>query len=468
MSNAAAGLQLSKKILIFLYVFCIFIFIFVSLFFLRLKSENYKNNLDAYLIRAFNSNKNYKVSYNDLQGDLLSEIEISGVNCRSSNIETSPAPFLFSANRVSFLMYPLSNITHYITRSKIPASINSYANRLAFGGITAEIGVISNKLAFSHNYALSSLEIFFDTILDFSSRYVKTSPENRISIKGKAGFKFGFNELSAVLSGNDLSVIISEISDGPALRYFPVSFLAEVLYNAVENKALVNCARISSGTCDFNIIKLSYLFSKGEISVELKICGLNTEDIFRAFPVSKFLVMSKNVEASLKYEGRIDDWRGGFLQSEIICTEARLLEYNTVENRLFTDAGAGDFVSSLGLTPDLFSRAGTISVALVMRNREIIIEKLDINASNYLFAASANAAADDSVKGGFTLSIPPEVLKNNTLKADFSSMKNGLKIYGHIIGDIYNPLIIYDMDTEAILKITRGVVFDKFKNFFSK
>ena len=469
-SNSVVSLQTSKKILIFLYVICIFIFLFISLFFLRLKSENYKNNLDAELITALNRAKDLKVTYDNLEGDVLSKIDIYALN-----IKRQPQPHagegthcFFSSNKASVSLYPLSNIISYLSRSDIPVSLNLYANRLVINGETTEISVIANTLKITHYYRAALIKAGYETVFDLASKYVKTAHGRQILVKGAAEIKDGLDKFNGSLTARGVAIAIPGKEPGTALSYCPSDADMRFNYDAAESRLDFSGSVFKFGSCEVNITNLLYSFAGGRIDAALVISGLNTADIFRAFPVSKLLVMSESAEIEFKYSGDILDLRCGSLTARVLFTRARLLEYNTEENRVFTVVGAGDFVASLGLGPELVAPAETIEALIVLKDREIIIESLKIKSRNYSFSASAKADSRDILDGGFTLSIPRRILKNNTLKADFSNMKKGLKIYGKIMGDIYNPLIIYDMDGAAIIKITEGVMFDKMKNMFKK
>lgn len=469
-SNPVVSLQASKKILIFLYVICIFIFLFISLFFLHLKSENYKKNLDAELITAFNRVKDFKVTYDNLEGDILSKIGIYALNIKRRLQPTAAegGHCLFSANKAILSLHPLSNIISYLSRTDIPVSLNLYANRLVINGETTEISVIANTFKITHYYRAALLKAGYETVFDIASKYVKTAHGRQISVKGTAEIKEGLDKLDGVLAARGVTVAISGKQPGSALSYYPTDADARFKYDAAEGRLDFSGSMFKFGSCEVNIINSLYSFASGRLDASLVISGLNTADIFRAFPVSKLLVMSESAEIELKYGGPIADLRGGSLSARLLFTRARLLEYNTEENRVFTDVGAGDFVTSLGLGPELVAPAETIAVLLALKDREIIVESLKVKSRNYSLAASLKADSSDILDGGFTLSIPRRVLKNNTLKADFSKMKKGLKIYGKIIGDLYNPFIIYDMDGAAIIKITEGVMFDKLKNIFKK
>lgn len=469
-SNAAAGLQASKKLLIFLYVICIFIFLFVSLFFLYIKSENYKKNLDAELITALNRSKDFKIAYDNLEGDLLSKLEIFALN-----VKRRPQPpagqgvhCFLTSNKADVSLYPLSNIISYLSRDDIPVSLNLYATRLVINGETTEIGVIANVFKISHYYREALFKIKYETAFDIASKYVKSAAGRQILLKGAAEVKDGLDKLDGILAAHGVTIAIPGKEAGTRLTYSPTQAAMRFYYDAAAGRLDFSGSQFKFGSCEVNIKNLLYTFTGGRIDASLIISGLNTADIFKAYPVSKLLAMSESAEIELKYDGGVSDLRGGGLAANVLLTRARLLEYNTEENRIFTDAGAGDFVSSLGLNPQLVANAETIEARIALKDREIIIESLNIKSRNYSFSASAKADSCDILDGGFTLSIPQRVLKNNTLKADFSKLKKGIKIYGKIMGDIYNPFIMYDMDGAAIIKITEGVIFDKLKNMFNK
>lgn len=456
--------------MIFLYVICIFIFLFISLFFLHIKSENYKKNLDAELITALNRVKDFKITYDNLEGDLLSKLEIYALN-----VKRQPQPpagegnhCFFSSSKASVSLYPLSNIISYLSRGDIPVSLNLYANRFVINGETTEVSIIANNFKISYYYRDSLLKIGYETVFDIAAKYVKCAQGRQISIKGAAEVKEGLDKLNGTLAARGVAIAIPGRESGTELSYYPSEADAHFNYGAAAGHLDFSGSQFKFGSCEVNITNLLYSFTGGRIDASLVISGLNTADIFRAFPVSKLLVMSESAEIELKYGGDISDLRGGALTASVLFTRARLLEYNTEENRVFTDIGAGDFVSSLGLGPELVAPAETIEAQFALKDREIIIESLKIKSRNYSFKASAKADSSDILDGGFTLWIPRRVLINNTLKADFGKMKKGLKIYGRIMGDIYNPFILYDMDGAAIIKITEGVMFDKLKNIFSK
>ena len=468
MNNTAVTLQTSKKVLIFLYVICIFVFLFLSLFFLHIKSEYFRKSLDARLASAMSYNGAVRAAYEGIDGDPLSKIDLLGLCVRPLENAAGKLKWFFTSNRATLELHPLSHIFSYLTRSGIPAELNFYASRLVVGGETTEIGVFSNKLSVDYGPEEGRALARFDTAFDIASVYVKTAQASPVTIRGTADIKNAIHGLKGFAAAQNVALAIPGREPGSRLAYERAGAGLDFSYDAEKKIFFLNSSEIRLDTCSVNIAKIVHGFSSGSLGVELRASGLNTADIFRAFPVAKLLVMSESAEIALEYAGNSEDLRGGSLAVRLCFTRARLLEYNTEENRVFSDVGAGDFVTSLGLTPELVARAETVEALISMRGREIAIESLRIEAPDYTFKASARADSNDRLDGSFTLSIPRRILKNNTLKADFSGMENGLKIYGKIMGDIYNPLIIYDMDGAAIIKITEGVMYDRIRNIFKK
>lgn len=466
MNNTAVTLQTSKKILIFLYVICIFVFLFMSLFFLHIKSEYFRKALDARLASTFASNPLVRASYESIEGDPLAKVELGGLAVRPAANPGGGIKWSFTSNRAALVLYPLSHIISYLTRSGIPAELNFYASRFVAGGETAEIGVFSNK--FSVDYGAGLLKARFESSFDAASKFFKTAQASPVTVKGEARVDGGMREVRGVISAPGVALSIPGCEAGTKLSFHQAGAGIEFFYDAGKRLLSISTSEVRLDTCSVKIVRAFCGLLSGALELEASASAVNTADIFRAFPVAKLLVMSDSAEAELSYAGNSEDLRGGSLSLRLLFTRARLLEYNTEENRVFTDVGAGDFVSSLGLTPDLVARAETVEAKLALRGREIVIESLRIKAPDYTFKASARADSNDRLDGSFTLSIPRRVLARNTLKADFSAMPKGLKIYGRIMGDIYNPLVIYDMDGAAIIKITEGVMYDKLKNMFGK
>ncbi|HOD40492.1 MAG TPA: hypothetical protein PKL57_08030 [Candidatus Wallbacteria bacterium] len=468
MNNTAVTLQTSKKILIFLYLICIFIFLFFSTFFLYLKSENFRKNLDARLIGVLNENGRLKVTYEGLDGDPLSKIEIFAVNARPAKSDRDPFDFHFSSSKASLVINPLSHILSYLGRRGIPLEFNMYASRFVYKGETAEVGVLGNKAGVTMLGGVSRVGLTHETAFDLACKYIKTSQSNQITVKGESEIDGGLKNSNGRAAARNLSLYFPGLAGNCGLSYSQAG--ADIYYRYEENGKTLELysSEVRLNGCSVNIERLAYSFFNGDLNARIKVCGFDTEPVFRAFPVAKLLVMSASAEIELNYKGNISDLRGGGLDLRALFTKARLLEYNVEDNRVFTDIGAGDFVTSLGLSPELVANAQTVEALITLKSRALNIERLRIKAPDYTFKASAAANDKDMLDGRFTLSIPRRILKNNTLKADFSGMPKGLKIYGKIMGDIYNPLIIYDMDGAAILKITEGVMYDKFKNLLGK
>ncbi len=468
MNNTAVTLQTSKKILIFLYLICIFVFLFFSTFFLYLKSENFRKNLDVKLIGALNENDAIKVTYDALDGDPLSKIEVFALNARSATCEQAYSDFNLSSGKVSLVINPLAHILSYLSRSGIPLEFNMYLSRFVYKGETLEIGVLGNKASVTLLGGASHLRLRHETAFDLACKYIKTAQAQQVTVKGESEVDGVLKNSNGHAAAKNMSLYFPGLYGNEGLSYSPAG--ADIYYRFEENGKTLELysSEVRLNNCSVIIDRISYSFLKGDLDARLKICGLDTAPVFRAFPVAKLLIMSGSAEVDLRYKGNMSDLRDGVMEFRALFTGARLLEYNVEDNRVFTDIGAGDFVTSLGLTPELVADAQTVEAFITLKKREFTLERLRIKAPDYTFKAFAAANDKDMLDGRFTLSIPRRILKNNTLKADFSGMPKGLKIYGKIMGDIYNPLIIYDMDGAAILKITEGVMYDKFKNLLGK
>jgi len=456
-------LQTSKKMLIFLYIICIFVFISASCVFLYLKGEYFHKNLDAMLINTLNSNDSVKTTYESLEGDPLSSLNINSLNLKFINVQNSIKPLEMFIFKINLILYPLTNILRYAFISEIPIELNFYKNRLTFAGETLEVSSFTNKMLISqsksNNYLLKCLSSF-----DISSTNIATPPASPITMVSEAFIgETGFLAFKGFLLAKKLSLIFYTPDRG-ALIYPDSSAKITFEYLNEKNKVKIESSEIHLCAASLNIDRFEYT-SGGNISAEIKIKNFNLGDFFRKFPISKIMIMSETAQCDLKLKTNLNDWRFGKISAMIKCKKAKLLEYNPEENRVFSEAGLGDFVTSLGLTPQLVSEAGSITALASVSSGEIIIESLKIKSPHYRFTAEARADINDRLNGKMTLVIPQRVLKNNTINADFSQTPE-VKIYGKIMGTLESPFIIYDMDSTAILKVTQGFMYDKLKDMF--
>jgi len=471
MDNITTTLQTSKKILIFIYIVCIFIFILFSMTLLYLKSNYFAAMLDINISQALNRG-GAAVSYKKIDGDLLSKItleDISGIpkyiKTAAENTDLRPEA-VFSVKKAEFIIHPLSHIFSYLTFSNIPVDSTISGAVFKVPGGTVEIAMFTSRLLFAYTNG-RAVPVSLKTAFDISSPWGGTLATSAVRIESAykenggdkwLGVSFGCDRLSARpgavnLDQKPVSFIISELSGA-----FDYPALAEITSKSIR-------AVICGGR--FTIDKFSHTPSSGSLEISLKISGFNTSDFFKKNPLLQTLVMTNSMDADIAYGGTVKDPRAGSMEISIKCKDAVLLEYRPDRNWFYTDQGFGDFVTSLGLGPDLTSAAGTIEIKAGLSAGKLTANKILVRSPNYTFEGCATVNENDSIDGRAELKIPQRILLKNTLNVDFTTMKDGLTIYGRIIGSASAPLIIYDMDRESLMRITRDVMYDKFKNFFN-
>ena len=471
MDNITSTLQTSKKILIFIYIVCIFIFIFFSMALLYLKSNYFAAMLDISISQTLNRG-GASVSYRRIDGDLLSKLTLEDITAVPKNSRDLPDEAdltprtLFGVKKAEFVINPLSHLFDYLTFSNIPVDSTLSGAFFKTNGGTVEIGMLTSRLLFSYTKGRPA-PVTLKAAFDLSSPWCGTLATSAVHLEGT------YKENPGEDKWLGLSFACERMSARPGplnLDLKPVSFViselaGEIDYPALEKFTSKSIRAVISGG-SFTIDKFSHSPSSGSIEIGLKISGFNTADFFRKNPLLQTLIMSDSMEAALTYNGNIRDLRAGSMEASIIFKDSALLEYRPDRNWFFTDQGFGDFVTSLGLGPDLTSAAGTIEIKAGLSDRKLKASKISVRSPNYTFEGSATVDEKDSIDGIAELKIPRKILLKNTLSVDFTSMKDGLTIYGRIIGNSSNPLIIYDMDRESLMRITKDVMYDKFKNFF--
>ncbi len=472
MDNITTTLQTSKKILIFIYIVCIFIFIFFSMTLLYLKSNYFAAMLDINISQALNKGGT-AVSYKKIDGDLLSKItleEITGIPKYLKNAAANTdllSEALFGVKKAEFNINPLSHIFSYLTFSNIPVDSTVSGVIFKVRGGTVEIGLLTSRLLFSYTkggISPASLKAAFD----ISSPWGGTLATSAVRIESAYKENPDGDKWFGVSFGCDRFAVRPGAIN---LDQKPVSFVVSELSGAIDYPALAELTsrsiRAVIGGGSFTVDKFSHTPSSGSLEISLKISGFNTSDFFRKNPLLQTLVMTNSMDAAIAYSGTVKDPRAGSMEISLKCSDSVLLEYRPDRNWFYTDQGFGDFVTSLGLGPDLTSAAGTIEIKAGLSARKLTANRISVRSPNYTFEGSATVNENDSIDGRAELKIPQRILLKNTLNVDFTAMKDGLTIYGRIIGSASNPLIIYDMDRESLMRITRDVMYDKFKIFFN-
>lgn len=463
------------KILIFIYLIGILIFVSISFFFLYLKSSFFKDKIDIILTNIFSANS-LIINHDTLEGDLLSSINIYNLSIRPDIDEfiksfESKYDWNFYSNKVILTINPLSNILNYFTLKNIPLELNFYKNTIAFNNHTFEIDIAKN--IFSIDFKLKKPKealIKFNTSLNLVTNnfynHLFTLP---IILNGKLSIKKRIENLECLFTIFNANACIHNFFNLPKtnskLLLDNVNVSLNILFNRFENLLKLTNSKISFNNNLVQIKDLIYLpLNNHYLKTQINISSFNTIELFKTFPIIKFLILSENVKLELDFEGNLNNFKNSNCNIKFLSLNSKLLEYDVNSEKYFTYIDAGDFINSLGLTSNYLYDAGTIEIDINQSSNEIILGNLKINSLNYNFNAQINLEKSNNLKGNFTLLIFPNILKYNTLNADFSEFKNGVNVYGQIFGTINNPIIIYDIDKQALLKISEGMLYKKIKD----
>ncbi|HNY12315.1 MAG TPA: hypothetical protein PKK26_12050, partial [Candidatus Wallbacteria bacterium] len=388
MDNINTTLQTSKKILIFIYIICIFIFIFFSMTLLYLKSNYFAAMLDINISRALNQSDTF-VSYRKIDGDLLSKLtleDITAIPKKSRNAPGSidlPSEILFGVKKIEAVINPLSHIFNYLTFSSIPIDSTVSGAFFKTRGGTVEIGMLTARLLFSYIKGRPS-PLTLKAAFDFSSPWGGTLATSAVRLESAYKENPGENKwLNLTLTCDKMIAKPGAFN----LDNSPVSFIISELAADIDYPALKeltsNAMRAIICGGSFTVDKFRHTPSSGSVEINLGISGFNTSDFFRKNPLLETLVMSDSMEAAISYRGNINDLRAGSMEAAITFADSSLLEYKPDRNWIFTNQGFGDFVTSLGLGPDLTSKAGTIEIKAGLSARKLKLNKISVRSSNY-------------------------------------------------------------------------------------
>ncbi len=459
-----------KKILIFLYLLFILIFFTLTLGILHVKSSYFLSQVDINAARILSENNYFNCHYREISGDFLSNLMFKQIKMfPKQNFFSKFIESVFFEN-IKISIYPVENILKYAFRTDIPVDINIESGEITTTSGTLAISILNLSLKFSSDEKNSQKSVKFDLKSSFESQFISLENKNDFfGISGEISVNHKKGHLAAKLEAYAPALVIGTKVlglNGQALLFDISNFNIKASFDNVSGKATLTGQNIKIFDGELNIRKLEYDLRNREICVDLIITKLNTEKLLKACPLFNVLALSRDASIDVRFSGPADNLQYGSGSAEITALSTSLLEYIPEDRKFYTPLGFGDFVVSLGLTPELSAKAGTIEVSQELTGGILILKKLNITSENYKFEGAAAENSNHELNGNFKLFIPQKHLLNNTLNVDFSGLENGLNIYGKITGTLNDPHIFYDMDKAALLKITKDVMLDKFKNFW--
>ena len=461
-------MQRSKKALIFTYLFFIAVFFAISVLALYLKSAYFAKVLDMSVGMNLASNGLAKCHYKVLSGDLLSGIEITGLRAVPDSHGAGRLFAAAEARSISFTAYPVRHFFRYASLTSIPLDFSASGITVSTASGTVETGLLYLKTFSDYHPSSGSLEVSFKAGADIVSDFFSARLPEPVFAEGRVSFAFAPSSLfaSAALKAEKFSV-------SPGLKDLAGNSLSLDVRRLAANLAFtppgtlcVDSAGFTVGTGRVEVSGAKYDLRQKKAFVRANVRNFDSDAFFREHPLLPFMVMAKSGEASFEFEGPADDARAGVARLSAKFIAAKVLEYDLSAGRIFSPAGFGDFVTSLGLAPEIACNAGTIEVDAAMDGRKIFIKRLEILSPDYNFKGAVTAGADDRLEGSIRLHIVKRVLLNNTINVDFSSMEDGLTISGLVCGTISEPFVIYNMDKAALMKITGDVMMNKFRDYF--
>lgn len=463
-----SALQRSKKILIFTYLFFIAVFVTLSVAALYMKSAHFSRLTEMELGTMLASNGFARCFYKGFSGDLLSEIEITGFRAEPASHDAGRLFASAAVRSVKLTLFPLRHLFSYASLSSVPADISVSGVSVATGSDTIETNFLFVKTASSRNFSSGTFEVSFKAGADVTSDQLQARLPEPLSAEGTVAFgPSGSPESARVrLAAGKISVSPRKTDmSGRPLKFEVRGLTAEI--------GLAPSGRLFASPAAFELLKGSFTFpvaeydrKAGKARIRGKVSGLDSETFFREFPCLPFMVLTRRLQAAFEFEGSPSDARGGEAGLSVTMDDAAVVEHAPGEGKTFAPVGFGDFVTSLGLTPEIAHKARSIKMLARLSGRKISIRSLEIDSDDYKFTASATAFADDRIEGDIKLHIVKRVLQNNTLAVDFSSMDNGLTITGLVCGTIEKPFVIYNMDRASLLKITGDLMMKKMRDYF--
>lgn len=457
MDNITSTLQTSKKVLIFFYIVCIFIFIAVSLGLLYLKSNYFAAQLDIAARQALNDNPSYAFGYKTMDGDLLSKMTVSDLRARLKSGRPDSRP-IGLVREISLSLFPLSHLHRYIMADGIPADLKISGLALVVPGGTAEINALAAKLHYRRSNGHGRIE--YAGAFDLSMPGLCSLLGETVKATGEIGLENHFG--AGTFKCNAIALDLPPAWGNGATIGVGLSKTA-LAFDSRKGEASLSLDALGGSAG----IKATDLQNAGSpFTLEVSLRDISTKAIFRSYPVAPVLVCADSVEASIIYRGRPALPLEGNGRAAVRMSGVELLEYRTDENRLFTPQGFGEFVVSLGLTPELSSRAGTLEISAELDGATVSVSAVKIRSPHYDFEANATIGPRGELGGKAKLHLPAAVLAKNTLGVDFSAFPDGFSIYGRVMGDVSNPFVMYDMDREALFRITRDVLYKKFMEKF--